>query len=116
VIVGVSKTTTQEPKMKGTQLSHRPLRELAYRANDGLEVTLFWLPDTDEVKVCVCDQKDGAYFEIRPEPDQALDVFHHPYSYAAHSNVHYQDERLAGASTENGRADGGSGSSRSFVS
>ena len=103
--------------MKGTQLSHRPLRELAYRANDGLEVTLFWLPDADELKVCVCDHKDGAYFEIRPEPDHALDVFYHPYSYPAHSDAHYQDERLARVSAENGRgAEGGSGASRSFAS
>jgi hypothetical protein len=103
--------------MNDTQLSHRPLRELAYRANDGLEITLFWLPDTDELKVCVCDQKDGAYFEIRPEPDRALDVFYHPYSYAAHSDVHDQDERLPRVSAEHRRgAEGGSGSSRSFVS
>jgi hypothetical protein len=76
-------------------LSHRSLRELAYRATDGLEVTLFWQPGTDELRVCVSDQKRGAYFEIRPEPDQALDVFYHPYSYAAHSDVQYEDERLA---------------------
>jgi len=81
--------------MTATQFSDRPLRELAYRANDGLEVTLFWQPVTDELKVCVCDQKHGGYFEIRPEPDQALDVFYHPYSYAAHCDVHYEDERLA---------------------
>jgi len=77
------------------QFSHRPLRELACRANDGLEVTLFWQPDTDELKVCVCDHKGGAYFEIRPKPHQALGVFYHPYAYVAHSNVHYEDERLA---------------------
>ena len=73
----------------------RPLRELAHRANDGLEVTLFWRPTTGELKVCVCDLKAGAYFEIRPAPDQALEVFYHPYSYAAQSDVHYEDERLA---------------------
>ena len=77
------------------QFSHCPPRELAYRANDGLEVTLFWQPDTDELKVCVCDHKDGAYFEIRPEPDQALVVFYHPYAYVADCDVHYADERLA---------------------
>ena len=75
--------------------SHCPVRELAYRANDGLEVTLFWQPDTDELKVCVCDHKNGAYFEVRPEPDQALVVFNHPYAYVAQCDVHYADERLA---------------------
>jgi hypothetical protein len=73
----------------------RPFRELAYRANDGLEVTLFWQPGTDELKVCVCDHKHGGYFEIRPAPDQALDAFHHPYSYAAHDGVPHEDDLLA---------------------
>jgi hypothetical protein len=75
--------------------SHRQLRELAHRTNDGLEVTLFWRPESNELKVCVCDHKDGAYFEIRPEPDQALLVFYHPYAYVAQCDVHYEDERLA---------------------
>lgn len=77
------------------KISRYQLRELAYRQNDGLEVTLFWQPETNAVKVCVCDHKDGAYFEIRPEPHQALAVFHHPYAYLADSEVHYADERLA---------------------
>ena len=77
------------------ELSHRPLRELAHRATDGLEVTLFWHPVTDGLTVCVCDQRCGSYFEIRPEPHQALDVFYHPYGYASFSTVRYEDERLA---------------------
>jgi hypothetical protein len=77
------------------QVSRRQLRELAHRTNNGLEVTLFWRPGTDELKVCVCDHTAGAYFEIRPEPDQALVVFYHPYAYMAHRDVHYEDERLA---------------------
>jgi hypothetical protein len=72
-----------------------PSRELAHRTNDGLEVTLFWQPATDELTVCVCDKRLGAYFEVRPEPRRALDVFYHPYSYVSSSVVHYQDERLA---------------------
>jgi hypothetical protein len=70
-------------------------RELAYRLNDGLEVTLSWQPALDELLVCVCDQRDGAYFEIRPERHLALEVYNHPYAYLAISDVHYQDERLA---------------------
>ena len=75
------------------QFSCRQLKELAYRANDGLEVTLFWQPGTDELKVCVCDHKDGAYFEIRPEPDQALVVFNHPYAYASSQGVEFEAGR-----------------------
>jgi hypothetical protein len=77
------------------ELTRHPPRELAHRPYDGLEVTLFWYPATDELNVCVCDQRRGSYFEIRPERHLALDGFHHPYSYAAASDVHYEDDRLA---------------------
>jgi hypothetical protein len=70
-------------------------RELAFRANHGIEVTLLWQPGTHDVTVCVCDQRTGAYFEIRPEPRLALDAFYHPYSYAPQSIVYFQDEQLA---------------------
>jgi hypothetical protein len=70
-------------------------RELAYRLDDGIEVTLFWLPSTNELKLCVCDHHCGAYFELRPDPHVALDAFYHPYTYAPLSDVHYEDERLA---------------------
>jgi hypothetical protein len=73
----------------------RSMRELAHRSNDGIDVTLFWHPDTDELTVCVCDQRRGAYFEIEPEANDALDAFYHPYSYVSLSCVHYEDDRLA---------------------
>jgi len=85
--------TTQ--KWPVTTMTEGGARELAYRACDGLEVTLFWSPLTDDLRVCVCDQNRGAYFEIRPERHLALDVFYHPYSYASSSDVHYEDDRLA---------------------
>jgi hypothetical protein len=81
--------------MTVTALRQHRSRELAYRANDGLEVTLFWHPSTDALTVCVCDHRRGSYFEIRPEPHRALDVFYHPYAYASCSAVYYEDERLA---------------------
>ena len=77
-----------------TAIRQQP-RELAYRVNDGLEVTLFWHPTTDELTVCVCDQRRGVYFEIHPEARLALDVFYHPYSYVGESHVLFQDVRLA---------------------
>ncbi|HEX4679597.1 MAG TPA: hypothetical protein VH210_10400 [Gaiellaceae bacterium] len=83
-------TTTESTEMTATSM-----KELAYRMVDGLEVTLFWQPASDDVVVCVCDQKYGAYFEIRPPQDCALDAFYHPYSYASWNEVGYEDERLA---------------------
>ena len=70
-------------------------RELAFRTNNGLEVTLLWKPATQGLKVCVCDQQLGAYFEIEPAPQRALDVFYHPYSWASRSVVYFEDSRLA---------------------
>jgi hypothetical protein len=71
------------------------MRELAYRSDDGIDVTMYWYPETDELKVCVCDGRNGAYFEFEPDAANALDAFYHPYSYASRSSVHYEDRRLA---------------------
>ena len=81
--------------MNSEELKVRSLQELAHRANHGIEVTLFWHRQTDELTVCVCDHVHGAYFEIGVEASCALDAFHHPYSYASVSRVHYEDSRLA---------------------
>jgi hypothetical protein len=81
--------------MTVARLRQHHSQELAYRNSDGLEVTLFWHPVTDGLTVCVCDQRSGSYFEIRPVPHQALDVFYHPYAYVSFSTVRYEDERLA---------------------
>ncbi len=59
-------------------------RELAHRATDGVEVALLWYPSSDVVSVQVADTKAGETFElVLGEGDRALDVFHHPYAYAA---------------------------------
>jgi hypothetical protein len=81
--------------MNSTPTSIRSRRELAHRSNDGIDVTLFWHPDTDELTVCVCDQRRGAYFEFEAEANDALDAFYHPYSRVSLSSVHYEDDRLA---------------------
>jgi hypothetical protein len=74
-------------------------RELAHRSGDGLDVTLLWYPsdgqNDDAIVVCVCDGRDGAYFEIPTEPYLALDVYYHPFAYRDFSTVEYEDSRLA---------------------
>jgi hypothetical protein len=70
-------------------------RELAHRSNDGLDVTLLWHPVDDQLTVCVCDERIGAYFEIHAEPFVALDVFNHPHAYTDFASVYYEDQRLA---------------------
>jgi hypothetical protein len=78
---------------------HTSWRELAHRSGDGLEVTLLWCPahgeTGDSTLVCVCDTRDGAYFEIETEPYLALEVYNHPFAYRDFSTVDYTDSRLA---------------------
>jgi hypothetical protein len=71
--------------------------ELAHRCSDGIDVTLMWRRHRDAhgVRVCVCDRREGAYFELEPDPQLALDAFYHPYSYSDFSTLDYEDHRLA---------------------
>jgi hypothetical protein len=72
-----------------------PVRELAHRTVDGLEVVLFWLEATNDLTVSVSDERTGAYFELAAEPDEALSVFYHPYAHAASRGVPYDEALLA---------------------
>lgn len=69
--------------MASTDVTPQPNRELAHRANDGVEVVLSWHQVSNELTVSVSDQRTGAHFELEAEQVNALDVFHHPYAYAA---------------------------------
>jgi hypothetical protein len=60
------------------------MRELDSRTNDGIHVRLLWKPSDDHVVVAVDDDKTGDSFVVRVHGgESALDVFHHPYAYAA---------------------------------
>ena len=59
-------------------------RELDSRVSDGIEVRLLWREQDDRVLVAVRDGRTGDAFSVEVADDQrALDVFHHPYAYAA---------------------------------
>ena len=61
---------------------------LAERKNAGIQVTLLWAEDTDAVAVLVRDEGTGDQFELSVEPGaNALDIFEHPYAYAAWRGV-----------------------------
>jgi hypothetical protein len=68
-----------------TQPHTRITRELDSRTGDGIEVQLLWWCQTDgHVTVAITDTKTGEAFELPVgEGERALDVFHHPYAYAA---------------------------------
>jgi hypothetical protein len=73
--------------MEATRTLNGSLRELAYRESDGIEVTLIWNEREDTLTVSVLDARKGDSFELDAPRDQALDVFYHPYSHAAHRGV-----------------------------
>jgi hypothetical protein len=61
---------------------------LAEHKNSGIQVTLLWTEDTDTVAVLVRDEGTADQFELSVEPGaNALDIFEHPYAYAAWRGV-----------------------------
>jgi hypothetical protein len=47
-----------------------------------------WSAPEERVWVAVADHKSGSEFTVAvPERERALEVFHHPYAYAAHYGV-----------------------------
>jgi hypothetical protein len=77
------------------------IRELDHRTADGVEVALIWHARRDFLSVVVTDTKAGEMFElVLDERDDAMDVFHHPYAYAAHRGLAFgiaarEDELVA---------------------
>jgi hypothetical protein len=62
--------------------------ELDTRTTDGIEVRLLWSKAEDRVTVTVRDMRSGEFFEVAVrDHESALDVFHHPYAYAAFHGV-----------------------------
>jgi hypothetical protein len=60
------------------------LHELDRRARDGVDVALLGRKRDNGILVSVADAKTGGAFQLEVRDDeQPLDVFHHPYAYAA---------------------------------
>ena len=58
--------------------------DLAHRKGDGIDVTLWWSPETGRVSVEVLHFATESAFELNVAPDRALEAFYHPFAYAAH--------------------------------
>lgn len=72
-------------------------RELAHRVNDGVEVMLLWSKLDNRLTVQVSDAKSGDFLQLEAERDNALEVFYHPYAYAAFKGIEYQaGQRVVG--------------------
>ncbi len=63
-------------------MSHAAFKELAYRNQYGLEVTLLWDSRSNEVSVEVIDHLDDSGFRLPIAGHLALDAFNHPCAYA----------------------------------
>ena len=75
--------------------NRKPRVVLARRTNAGIRATLFWAADTNTVAVFVRDDGTQGKFELIVEPDvNPIDVYEHPYAYAAWRGVDYQNADL----------------------
>jgi len=61
-------------------------RELAVRASSGTQVRLLWQQGTRRLWVEVWEPATASALRIRAQPENALDVFHHPHAYAGLQN------------------------------
>jgi hypothetical protein len=60
------------------------IRELDSRGSDGITTRLLWAEADGRLFVDVSDAKTGDAFSLEVHDHScALDVFHHPYAYAA---------------------------------
>jgi hypothetical protein len=70
-------------------------RELDRRSHDRIDVRLLWRARDDRVIVAVADEKTGERFSIDVHDDErALDVFRHPFAYAAWHRVEIHAESV----------------------
>ncbi len=68
---------------------------LASRENGGIRVTLLWAANTNAVAVRVLDDSSDDQFELSVEPGvNPLDVYAHPYAYAAWRGIDYRTTYL----------------------
>jgi hypothetical protein len=67
-------------------------RELARRQTGALEVALLWHPCTDSLSVSVRDSSGVSGFRLEVNAAEAMEVFHHPYAYAASRGIQYWRE------------------------
>jgi hypothetical protein len=74
--------TREEPNMTAVVTPIAPLRELAHRSSNGVDVTMLWDPATDQVRVAVVDFEIGEAFDVLVADANPMDVFNHPYFYA----------------------------------
>jgi hypothetical protein len=82
------------------------LRELDHRTSDMIDVWLLWRENDNAVLVSVADDKTGDRFTIDVrDGEKPLDVFNHPYAYAAWHGIETGAEPRPGLEVRGGLAD-----------
>ena len=80
--------------MHGSDTHKRPV-VLASRKNTGIRVTLLWAADTNTTAVLVRDDSTNDQFELLVDrKTNPIDVYQHPYAYAAWRGIDYQNTHL----------------------
>jgi hypothetical protein len=67
----------------GEDMTDATFTELHHRSADGIEVSLLWSRVTNALTVAVEDSRSGLSFEVPAPAEKALEVFEHPFAYAA---------------------------------
>jgi hypothetical protein len=64
------------------------ISELSSRSANGIDVALLWQQSDNTAVVVAANQRSGEnlVLDVR-EDDNALDIFNHPYAYAAHRRI-----------------------------
>ena len=64
------------------------VRELDCRWTNGIQVRLLWCQSDGRVSVSVMDTRSQESFRVDvPDGERPLEVFYHPFAYAAHQHV-----------------------------
>jgi hypothetical protein len=83
----IREPTTRDAQLLIEEERHEPdddtPRELAHRAGDGIDVSLWWSQRTNRVTVKVYDARFDEGFELEVDGRKALDAYCHPFAYAA---------------------------------
>jgi hypothetical protein len=76
-------------RREGAEMETQAFTELAQRAGDGIVVSLMWSRTDNALRVSIANTQTGEEFELDAHPDNALDIYYHPFAYAAHRGLDY---------------------------
>jgi hypothetical protein len=76
-------------RQEGADLETQTFTELAQRAGDGIVVSLMWSRADNVLRVSIANTQTGEEFELDAPPENALDVYYHPFAYAAYRGLDY---------------------------